>query len=34
MHVLFKKFDDIRHLLSCMENNFGIIWVTETRITK
>ena len=26
--------DDLEHLLSCMENNFDIIGVTETRITE
>ena len=29
-----KNFDDLHHLLSCTKNNFDIIGVTETRITK
>ena len=31
---LNKNFDDLQHLLSCTKNNFDIIGVTETRITK
>ena len=31
---LHKKIDDLQHLLSCTKNNFDIIGVTETRITK
>ena len=31
---LHKKFDDLQHLLSCTKNNFDMIGVTETRITK
>ena len=29
-----KSFDDLQHLLSCTKNTFGIIAITETRITK
>ena len=29
-----KDFDNVQHLLSCTKNNFDIIGVTETRITK
>ena len=29
-----KNFDDLQNLLSCRKNNFDIIGVTETRITK
>ena len=31
---LNKNFDDLQQLLSCTKNNFDIIGVTETRITK
>ena len=31
---LNKNFDDLQHILSCTENNFDMIGVTETRITK
>ena len=31
---LNKNFDDLQHLLSYTRNNFDIIGVTETRITK
>ena len=36
MNVLLinKNFDDLQHLLSCTENNFDTIEVTETRIPK
>ena len=31
---LSKNFDDLQHLLNCTKNNFDIIAVSETRITK
>ena len=31
---LNKNFDGLQHLLSCTKNNFDIIGVTKTRITK
>ena len=31
---LSKNSDDLQHLLDCTKNNFDIIGVTETRITK
>ena len=31
---LSKNFDDLQHLLDCTKNNFDIIGVTKTRITK
>ena len=33
-HSLNKTFYDLQHRLSCTKNNFDIIGVTETRITK
>ena len=33
-HSLNKTFYDFQHRLSCTKNNFDIIGVTETRITK
>ena len=29
-----KNLDDLQYLLSCTKNNFDVIGVTETRITK
>ena len=35
MHVLLIKFfDDLQDLLSCTKTKFGIISISETRITK
>ena len=34
VRFLNKHFDDLQHLLSCTENKFDIIGVTEARITK
>ena len=31
---LSKNFDGLQHLLSCTNNNFDVIAITETRITK
>ena len=31
---LTKNFDDLQHLQSCTNKNFGITAITETRITK
>ena len=31
---LYKNFDDLQHLLSCTQNNFDIIAISETRVTK
>ena len=31
---LSKNFDDLEHLLSCTNKNFGIIAITGNRITK
>ena len=31
---LSKNFDNLQYLLSCTSKNFGIIAITETRITK
>ena len=31
---LNKNFDDLQHLLSCTKNNFDIIAISQTRITK
>ena len=32
MHVLFRNFDNLQHLLSCIKKIFDIIAITETRI--
>ena len=29
-----KNFDDLQHLLSCTKQNFDLIAISETRITK
>ena len=31
---LNKNFDDLQHLLKCKKNNFDILGVSETKITK
>ena len=31
---LNKNFDDLQHLLRCTKNNFGMLRVSETKITK
>ena len=34
MHKKTKNFDDLDHLLKCTNKVFGIVAVSETRITK
>ena len=34
VHSLNKNFGDLQHLLNCTKKSFGIIAISETRITK